>query len=78
MMPRLLPIITCGDCIHFDQVWKGARCVRICGRLGRVVCTWMTPRPPIPTWCQLEKAAPEIGDASLVVSVAEYERLRDD
>jgi len=57
--PRLLPIITCGDCPAIIRIWEGASLVFVCRNLGRTICSWMTPRPPIPPWCPLPKAHPE-------------------
>ena len=57
MTPRLLPINTCGDCRAFVRTWDDARLVYVCASLKRVVCTWKTPRPPIPVDCKLEKAS---------------------
>ena len=57
MTPRLLPITTCGgNCESFVSGWSRARAVYWCTKLQRVICTWETPRPPIPDDCPLERA----------------------
>jgi len=80
MTTRLLPIATCGDCIHIVRTWHGASIIFVCTTLDRAICSWMTPRPPIPEWCTLEEATPaDDGDqAGLTVQPADILWLRDD
>ena len=81
MTTRLLPIATCGDCAYIVRTWEGASTIFVCGRLrGRTICSWMTPRPPIPEWCPLEEAtSADDGDrAGLTVQTADLLWLRDD
>ena len=74
---RLLPINTCGDCRAFVRTWEGASIVYVCTVLQCTVCTWETPRPPIPDDCALPKAGPG-DDPLLVANAAILEQLKDD